>query len=263
MKKIYSLALVLALLLSLSTPALATLITDPQESASIEVKGSYQSGTSSDIVYNVDIAWSNMHFSYNGGDKVWNPETHDYTATNGEGSWLDSGAKITVTNNSNAFLTLECTYTPNQEYSNTALLFSYPLCAPQTELGLVYSAEVGTEQIAEIVVTPDPSTTLPDTIPANTTIGNITVEIGKWTPLSIGDVGDFLVESDGYLQSIEDDVFETNDTAENARAEIQDLRDAIEAENNTNTGKTYAQMIVAYFDAYTAMESLRALNLGD
>ena len=55
---------------------------DGTGSYSAEVKGTYQPGGSGAVVYSVDIAWTDMSFTYTGaGEGTWNPETHQYSGT--------------------------------------------------------------------------------------------------------------------------------------------------------------------------------------
>ena len=48
----------------------------------------------------VDVEWEEMNFTYFGGHKVWNPETHSYTTESA--CWWDEPKEITVTNHSNS-----------------------------------------------------------------------------------------------------------------------------------------------------------------
>ena len=71
---------------------------DGTGSYSAEVKGTYQPGGSGAVVYSVDIAWTDMNFTYTGaGEGTWNPETHQYEGGT-EASWTDSNASVTVIN---------------------------------------------------------------------------------------------------------------------------------------------------------------------
>ncbi len=66
-------------------------------SYSANVKGTYQAGGSGAVVYSVDIAWTDMSFTYTGaGGGTWNPETHQYSGSS-EGAWTASNDSITVT----------------------------------------------------------------------------------------------------------------------------------------------------------------------
>src|SRR5699024_6395973 len=63
---------------------------DGTGSYSAEVKGTYHPGGSGAVVYSVDIAWTDMNFTYTGaGEGTWNPETHQYSGSS-EGAWTAS-----------------------------------------------------------------------------------------------------------------------------------------------------------------------------
>ena len=112
MRKIFSIALCLVLLLSMSTQAFAA------ESGDIKV--TYSQDTAA-VVTVVDITWGSMEFNYTSSEtKVWNPETLQYEIIPGEGdgSWTpknEGGDTVTVTNHSNTGLEVTVTYTPAEE----------------------------------------------------------------------------------------------------------------------------------------------------
>lgn len=54
------------------------------------------------IVYSVDVAWTDLSFSYDEGKLSWNPEDHDYTNAGADANWTDDEGSVTVTNHSNA-----------------------------------------------------------------------------------------------------------------------------------------------------------------
>ena len=74
-----------------------------------DVNGTYQAGSSGAVVYSVDIAWTNMNFTYTGAGEAWDPETHQYSGSS-EGAWTASNDSITVTNHSNAAVKATASY---------------------------------------------------------------------------------------------------------------------------------------------------------
>ena len=50
---------------------------DGSEPTNIKVTGSYIDSKSTTM--SVDVEWEEMNFTYFGGHKVWDPETHSYT----------------------------------------------------------------------------------------------------------------------------------------------------------------------------------------
>lgn len=106
MKKILSLALVVILLLSVSTPI-------PVSAAN-------------DEMFAVNIEWTDLSFNYN-GVYTWNPETHAYDIPDeANSSWSSNGTqRIHIENmpHSSA-IEVEVSYTPAQAYENTQMYFS-------------------------------------------------------------------------------------------------------------------------------------------
>lgn len=80
-----------------------------------EVTASY-----STVIYNVDISWGNMQYTYSKANTTWDPGTHTYGT--GTGSWsvtnLGIDDAVTVGNHSNAkiYATFNCSF--ESTYSN-------------------------------------------------------------------------------------------------------------------------------------------------
>ena len=113
MKKILSLLLATALVMSMSLSALAAEMKDTvgqNGEKEISVTAKYDSSTEIPNVYSVDISWTSMTFTYTEKDtKTWNAADHSYkTAT--EGAWDKTTATITVTNHSNVAVKTNVVY---------------------------------------------------------------------------------------------------------------------------------------------------------
>ncbi len=125
MKKMLSLILSLALILSLSVPAMAAEGVGKGDQ-SAEVKARYVNAIDTPEVYSVDITWGSMEFTYTiSGQQTWNPEDHTYSGevtggwtqndpTNGEGV---AANVINVVNHSNVPVTIGYAFAPLEGYS--------------------------------------------------------------------------------------------------------------------------------------------------
>ena len=107
MKRIITLLMVLAMVMSLSITALAS---DLGESKDVTAK--YEKNESEQPIYNVDLNWGNLTFTYTETvEKVWNPDTHTYDTTT-TGSWDKTESTVTVTNHSNVSVAVSMSVTP-------------------------------------------------------------------------------------------------------------------------------------------------------
>ena len=123
---------------------------DGTGSYSAEVKGTYQAGISGAVVYSVDIAWTDMNFTYTGaGEGTWDPETHQYSGSS-EGAWTASNDSITVTNHSNAAVKATASYRAETGYESTTMTFGNNEATVATAVG----TEVASAPSATITVTP-------------------------------------------------------------------------------------------------------------
>ena len=123
---------------------------DGTGSYSAEVKGTYQPGGSGAVVYSVDIAWTDMNFTYTGaGEGTWDPETHQYSGSS-EGAWTASDDSITVTNHSNAAVKATASYQAETGYESTTMSFGNNEATVATAVG----TEVASAPSATITVTP-------------------------------------------------------------------------------------------------------------
>lgn len=108
-KKVLTLCVATILGLSSGTVAMAATINSAGGTDSHTVYGTYQLEGEAATVYSVDVSWGSMEFTYTDGavSKTWNPSTHQYTESVGEGSWSnqDGANEVTVTNRSNKALT--------------------------------------------------------------------------------------------------------------------------------------------------------------
>ena len=127
MKKVFAFILTLALLSMASVTAFAANpITSKGESDSAIVKGTYVAGGTAATVYSLDITWGSMEFTYtDASEGTWNPETHQYDNVVAAKWDCDKDAnKISVTNHSNAGVTVQLSYASEPEYNKITGTFS-------------------------------------------------------------------------------------------------------------------------------------------
>lgn len=172
MKKIISLILALALVMSLSVTAFAAEGITNGGTDTSDVKGTYSS-TATVTVYSVDITWEGLSFTYNGEfEGTWNPETHEYENGTAAG-WAAGNGTITVTNHSNTAITATPSYTAKDGFESAGMNFSVAALEVATADNGVDGA-AGSAVTGTITVTPSGS--LPEGT-ADATIGTITITI--------------------------------------------------------------------------------------
>ena len=108
MKKIITILMALAMVMSLSVTAFASDL-----GGSRDVTAKYEKNESEQPIYNVDLNWGDLTFTYTETvEKVWNPDTHTYTDSVTGGSWDKTETTITVTNHSNVSVAVSMSVTP-------------------------------------------------------------------------------------------------------------------------------------------------------
>ncbi len=173
MKKLISLLLALALVLSFSATAFASSLDAAGSSSQAQVKATYKAGYSGGTVYSVDVTWEGLSFTYNGAAQgTWDPETHTYTGTT-EAGWDKGEGVITLTNHSNTAITATAAYAAADGYETVSMVFG-------SNGAVIASADKGDGTQGEAqtgTITVTPSGTLPDTADTETVIGTITITI--------------------------------------------------------------------------------------
>ena len=134
MKKMLSLTLALALILSLAIPAFAA------DTDSRDVTARYEKTETEDEIRSFDLSWGELSFTYSETtEKTWNPSTHTYTEET-TGGWDKTEAEITVTNHSNIELTVTMALTPVEGTGVTATLTGGNGTLPAATVGDVEGA---------------------------------------------------------------------------------------------------------------------------
>ena len=175
MKKIMSLILALALMMSLAIPAFAA--TNEGGNTSIDVKAQYTGETTTTDTISVNIAWGAMEFTYHvGSTKVWDAGTHTYTTTSDAGTWSakqDTNV-VTITNHSNVGVKADLSFAADTAYNTVTGSFD--------KASLTLPSAVDKELNDQTLVGTAKLTldgTLADTVTALTKVGTITVKIAK------------------------------------------------------------------------------------
>lgn len=173
MKKILSVLIAILLVMYLGTTVFAAEIDEAEGSASTDVKGTYETGGTADIVYSVDVIWGNMEFTYIDAEPgEWNPETHKYDNV-GTASWTceTDANKVAVTNHSNTAVLVTLTYTPGASYAGIGGTFSKSTMALPTAVGVLLVNAPNDSSLLTL------SGALSSSVTSSTTIGTITVTI--------------------------------------------------------------------------------------
>ena len=178
-KKALTLCVATILGLSSGTVAMAAPINSAGGTDRHAVYGTYQPEGEAPTVYSVDVSWGSMEFTYTDGavSKTWNPSTHQYTESVGEGSWSnqDGANKVTVTNRSNKALTATVEAATSGSYTGiTAKVDNASLSLEDASIGAT-TAVAGTASTASATISL--SGALTDKNANKATIGSVTVKI--------------------------------------------------------------------------------------
>lgn len=178
-KKALTLCVATILGLSSGTVAMAATINSTGGANSHAVYGTYQPEGEAATVYSVDVSWGSMEFTYTDGavSKTWNPSTHQYTESVGEGSWSNqAGAnEVTVTNRSNKALTATVEAATSGSYAGiTAKADKASLSLEDASIGAT-TTKPGHPSTASTTISL--SGALKDKTANKATIGSVTVKI--------------------------------------------------------------------------------------
>jgi len=246
MKKLISLILALALVMSMS----AVVFAEDQSNVGVgdytaDVTGTYVEGTTGGTIFSVDIAWSNLSFTYHAEQQpVWDVNTHTYSQT--KAAYWEGEGTITVTNHSNAKISATPTYNKGTGFESVNMTFS-------TAKLLVASAESGSAQTGTITVTPSGS------LPANTegaTIGSITVTIAQDMNVSLEEAKELHTKATALLDAAQSSDMDEDEYAmlDQYAASLMAYIEVFEGEfwNNPNAA-SYEECQIELNSAYNAL----------
>ena len=178
-KRFAAAVLALVMALSLTTVAFAgsnTHTTMPG-SETIGVNGAYD-GEGTKDVYSVKIEWGEMSFTYKTtGDKTWDPETHTYGLTEGDG-WVINGNEVTVTNHSNRPVDVKFSFTKDTTTYKGEYTGKMSVESKQLDAGVENKPDEADSVTSELTLTG----TLNAVETAVTKLGEITVSLSEVTP---------------------------------------------------------------------------------
>ena len=177
MKKKTALVLTLAMVFSLAPlSAYADTIDRVGGTASHNVTATYVDGSSGgagSTVYNVDITWGDMAFTYTAEAGIWDPTNHTYTDAKG-GAWAvdkEGGNTITVTNHSNTDVTAAFSYAADTGFEGITGTFD------NASLNLETAVGTAVEAAPKATTSLSLNGALGSTTADNTKIGTITVTL--------------------------------------------------------------------------------------
>ena len=173
MKKIFTAALVFVLALAMSVPAFAAVRSDGGKQ-DIDVNAKYVDSVDIPTVYDVDIKWGAMEFTYTvSGTKAWDPEKHEYMVST-SGAWTANGNEITVINHSNTGIKADFAYEKESGFDAVTGSFSQnSLTLPTAEGKATTDAALVGKNALNL------TGTLANDKTALTKVGKVTVTISK------------------------------------------------------------------------------------
>ena len=191
MKKIISILLTIALMMSVGVTALAVdgeaIGEQKQElsgagSYSHEVLATFVEGGAGETVFSVDIEWSAMNFTYHAAKwAVWDVETLTYS-TPQAAYWEGSGI-IKIVNRSNTALDITPGYQMEVDFADAKLDFKASDQVITDKLVVASAADTpGSPAVQEIVVTPSGKV---DGLAKGGRIGRVTVSVAESEYISV------------------------------------------------------------------------------
>lgn len=174
MKKLLALTLACALALTMSAAAFASTVETDGGTQDIDVNAKYVDGVGTPTVYDVDVVWGAMEFTYTvSGTKTWNSENHQYTVST-SGTWAANGNEISVTNHSNTGIKADFIYEKVTGFDTVTGSFSQNSLTLPTAEG---------KAVNDAVLVGKTALTLGGTLASDKTaltkVGTITVTISK------------------------------------------------------------------------------------
>lgn len=119
MKKILSIALAIAMVLSLGVCSFAATIESENGSTTTDVIIGVGDLTPAEKVYYVEVTWESLTFTYSKGTQgEWDETTHTYGDTTGAG-WDKTSATISVENHSNATVNVAAGFSNGESLENS------------------------------------------------------------------------------------------------------------------------------------------------
>ncbi len=166
-----------SMLLALASHALVlaaeSTITSVPDTTNIDVQARYQGSSEEVTVYQIDVSWGDMQFTYSEtGASTWNPATHEYEEA-AQGSWSAQGNTITVINHSNAAVTAQLSFQAASGYEGISGSFSQSTLELATAVGTAVAD--APSAVSELTL----SGALAESVTDFSTIGQITVSIGS------------------------------------------------------------------------------------
>ncbi|MBQ6934275.1 MAG: hypothetical protein IJN37_07830 [Clostridia bacterium] len=183
MKKVLAITLTMAMLFTMT--AMAETTVKEMGDSSNPVTATYSGNNGGGTIYSIDITWGSLEYTYNAANKgAWDPETHTYKDTS-EASWsCDEGADtITVTNHSNAGVSVSMKYEQSESYTNITGTLDNP------SFELATAENTGVDEAPSNKSTLELSGDLAENT-SNVQVGTVTVTIGGTDSSNGADISD-------------------------------------------------------------------------
>jgi hypothetical protein len=178
MRKLLTIMLAVAMVCALTITANADTLGTENTAGSKDVNGTYVAGQKAGTVYSVNVEWGSLEFTFtDASEGTWDPATKTYVNQT-EAFWApnsETADKVTVTNNSNAEVTVSFAFTAAEGCNVTAAFDKATATLPSAA-----DPEAETSVVAKLSITGG-------TITESGKLGEVTVTLNTPAPTPTSD----------------------------------------------------------------------------